>query len=141
MPHKVIRTEADLADLVKLLENYAKPCTVSWERGTGRSIEQNALQFKWALEAAHQRGDTTPDEVRRDWKLRHGVPILRAEDDKFRAFYDTGLKALTFEQKLAAMHYVPVTSTMNVKQMTQYLDTVQRECAEQGIRLTQPVRE
>jgi hypothetical protein len=27
---------------------------------------------------------------------------------------------------------------MSVKQMTKFLDTVQRECAEQGIRLTDP---
>lgn len=140
MPHKVVRTDQDLADLSKLLGNYSRPFTASWERGTGRSIEQNALQFKWALETTHQLGDRTADEVRRDWKLRHGIPILRAEDEAFRAFYDAGLKALTFEQKLAAMHYVPVTSTMNVKQMTAYLDTVQRECLQNGLRLTDPER-
>jgi hypothetical protein len=27
---------------------------------------------------------------------------------------------------------------MSVKQMTRFLDTVQRECAEQGLRLTDP---
>jgi len=83
-------------------------------------------------------GDRTLDEVRCDWKLRHGVPILRAEDEKFRETYDTVLKPRTFEEKLAVMQYLPVTSLMTVPQMTAYLDAVQRECLDMGVRLTDP---
>jgi len=36
------------------------------------------------------------------------------------------------------MDYVPVTSIMKVPEMSRFLDTVFRECAEQGIRLTVP---
>lgn len=140
MPHKVVRTDADFDDLGKLLSGYKRPFTARWEQGTGRSLNQNDLQFKWAIETSLQLGDRSADEVRRDWKLRHGVPILRGEDDQFREFYDTSLKRLTFDQKLKAMHYVPVTSTMTVAQMTAYLNTVQQECLEQGIRLTNPDR-
>lgn len=68
------------------------------------------------------------------------MPILRRDDEQFRAFYDAHLKHLTFEQKVQAMEYVPVTSDFGVKQMTEYLDTVQRECLQQGIRLTDPER-
>ena len=104
-----------------------------------RSIEQNRLQFKWATEVAAQCQDRSIEEVRNDWKLRHGVPILRRDDAGFREFYDTGLKHLpTFEQKLVAMRYVPISSLMSVHQMQEYLDLIQRESLQQGYMLTDP---
>jgi hypothetical protein len=48
------------------------------------------------------------------------------------------LKPLTYEQRLEAMRFVPVTSEMNVRQMVRFLDNVERECAEQGVKLTDP---
>lgn len=138
MPHKIIRSDFDLEQAIALQRTLKKPFTLRWEAGANRSLDQNALQFLWANEAAQQRGDCTFEEVRCDWKLRHGVPILRRDDDEFRAFYDASLKHLPFEAKLKAMAFVPVTSDFGVRQMTEYLNTVQRECAEQGIRLTDP---
>lgn len=138
MPHRVIRDAGDLNVLCALLSNLKMPFTAQWAQGASRSLDQNALQFKWANEAAQQRGDCTFAEVRCDWKLRHGVPILRRDSPDFRAFYDAHLKHLTFEQKLIAMQFVSVTSEMGVRQMTEYLDAVQRECVEQGIVLTDP---
>jgi hypothetical protein len=111
---------------------------VQHKQGADRSLDQNHLQFLWANEFATAMGDRTGEEVRLDWKLRHGVPILRAEDDAFRATYDANLRGLPFAAKVALMAYIPVTSLMTVKQMTAYLDAVQREAAEQGVRLTQP---
>jgi len=138
MAHRIVADEADRADLIRLFEGLSLPFTVEWSAGRDRSLEQNRLQFQWAREAADQRGDVTPDEVRRDWKLRHGVPILREASASFRETYDRVLRPLPFEDKLRAMSLVEVSSLMTVRQMVQYLDTVQRECAEQGIRLTDP---
>lgn len=138
MAHRIIANEADRADLIRLFEGLSLPFTVEWSAGRDRSLEQNRLQFQWAREAAEQRGDVTPDEVRRDWKLRHGVPILREASASFRETYDRVLRPLPFEDKLRAMSLVEVSSLMTVRQMVQYLDTIQRECAEQGIRLTDP---
>lgn len=138
MPHRIINSQADLDDFVRLAWSLAKPFTVEWQLGRDRSLDQNRLQFLWAREAAEQRGDTTPDEVRREWKLRHGVPILREESPEFCATYDRAVKPLPYEQKLEAMHIISVTSLMKVPQMVRYLDTIQRECAQQGIRLTDP---
>lgn len=73
-------------------------------------------------------------EVRRECKLRYGVPILRAYDDDFRKFYDTHIKKnLTYEEKLTAMDFLPVTSRMSVGQATEYIETVQREYAGRGV--------
>jgi hypothetical protein len=83
-------------------------------------------------------GDRTADEVQKEWKLTIGVPILRAENDAFRAFYDKALKVLTYPEKLAAMEYVPVTSQMTVPQMRAFMDAIQRQGAEQGVTLTDP---
>lgn len=138
MPHRIINTKADLDHLVMLFDSLALPFTAEWQLGRDRSLDQNRLQFLWAREAAEQRGDVTADEVRREWKLRHGVPILREESAEFRETYDRALKPLPYEQKLEAMHIISVTSLMKVPQMVRYLDTIQRECAEQGIRLTDP---
>lgn len=138
MPSRVIKTDAQFHALGRLLSGLQKPFTVSWKPGADRTLDQNALQWKWAGEAAAQLGDRTADELQREWKLTLGVPILRAEDDDFRAFYDKALKSLPYEQKLSAMRYVPVTSIMSVPQMSAYMDAVMRQCQEQGVILTVP---
>lgn len=138
MAHRIINSREDLDHLVKLFDGLALPFTAEWQQGRDRSLEQNRLQFLWAREAAEQRGDMTADEVRREWKLVHGVPILREESAEFREIYDAAIKPLSYERKLIMMRFIPVTSEMKVPQMVRYLDTIQRECAEQGIRLTEP---
>lgn len=138
MAHRILSTEADRASFIKLVEGLSLPATFEWQQGRDRSLEQNRLQFLWAREAAEQRGDMTAEEVRCEWKLRHGVPILREDSMEFRDIYDTAIKPLPYDKKLLAMRFIPVTSEMNVRQMVRYLDTIERECAEQGIRLTAP---
>lgn len=138
MPHSIIRTDEDLEAYHALQRTLKKPFTAQHRQGADRSLEQNALQFQWANDTARQRGDCTFNEVRLDWKLRHGVPILRRDSEGFRAMYDRVIKPLPFELKLTMMERTNVTSEFTVKQMREYLDTVQRECAEQGVRLTDP---
>ena len=136
MPHKTIQTQQDLDDLGRLLHQVKMPMTVQWTKGLGRSLDQNAIQWAWAGEAATQLGDRTADEIQRDWKLRHGVPILRSENEQFRAVYDSKLKHYSYEEKLDAMRYISVSSVLSVKQMAAYLDAIQRECLKNGIHLT-----
>lgn len=138
MAHRIIASEDDRHDLLRLFGGLALPFTAEWSAGRDRSLDQNRLQFQWAREAAEQRADMTAEEVRHYWKLHHGVPILREASASFREVYDKAIKPLPYHLKLAAMAFIPVTSEMTVRQMVQYLDTVQRECAEQGIRLTDP---
>lgn len=138
MAHRIISGPADLDALFTLFGSLKLPITVEWVQGRDRTPDQNRLQFLWAKEAAEQRGDMTPDEVRCEWKLYHGIPILREDSEEFRAVYDSAIKPLPDELKLKAMRFIPVSSEMKVKQMVRYLDTIQRECAEQGIKLTDP---
>jgi hypothetical protein len=138
MPHRIINSERDLADLFRLFGGLKLPLTVEWVQGRDRTRDQNALQWLWATETANQLGDRTADEVQRTWKLVHGVPILREDSAEFRATYDRLLKPRTFEEKVEAMSFIDVTSAMKVRQMVRYLDAVQRECLENGIRITDP---
>lgn len=138
MPSRVIRTPSDLETLGRLLFNLERPFTVEWRKGADRSHAQNRLMWEWAGQFASALGDRTADEVQKEWKLTIGVPILRAENDAFRLFYDKALKPLSYAEKLAAMEYVPVSSQMTVPQMRAFMDAIQRQGAEQGVTLTDP---
>jgi hypothetical protein len=138
MPHRIITDATELDAFTTLLGTLTLPITVEWVQGRDRTREQNRLQFLWAREAAEQRGDRTPEEQRNEWKLRHGVPIMREDSPKFRAKYDNLIKPLSYEEKIDAMEMISVTSLMKVRQMVRYLDAIERECATEGVVLTAP---
>lgn len=109
--------------------------------GRHRSLQQNKLQQKWHMEAAMQLRDETAEEKRAYCKLHFGVPLLRAESDEFRAQYDTIIRPLPYEHKLALMRVpidFPVTRLMTVDQTTRYLDAVSQHYMSQGVQLTIP---
>jgi hypothetical protein len=138
MAHRIINDEQERADFLTFVAGVKIPATFEWHIGRDRSLDQNRLQFLWAREASEQRGDMTTEEVRCEWKLIHGVPILRAESPMFREIYDIAIKPLPYDKKLLAMRVIAVTSEMTVPQMVRFLDAVQRECLEQGLRITDP---
>ena len=103
-----------------------------------RRLAQNNLQFQWYLDAESQ-GDMTAQEYRAYCKAWFGVPILIAEDEAFRAVYDSVIRPLDYEQKLELMAPpidLPITSRMTVKQMSKYLDAVHAHFIGKGIQLT-----
>ncbi|MEJ8308551.1 hypothetical protein [Agrobacterium larrymoorei] len=125
----------------KLVANRPYPFTLSITDGKHRSTAQNRLQNMWFKEIAEQKGDIKPAEARAYCKLTIGIPILREQNEAFRARYDEVVKPLSYEQKLAIMQEplnFPVTSQMNTKQFTEYLDGIIRHFGEQGIVLTMP---
>lgn len=138
MAHRILETDDDLADFTRFLGKLKLPVTVEWVQGRDRTRDQNALQWLWATEAAYQLGDRPANEVQREWKLRHGVPILREDSAEFRATYDRHIRPLPYEEKIAFMDMIDVTSAMTVRQMVRFLDAVQRECLQNGLRLTDP---
>ena len=106
-----------------------------------RSLDQNALSFALYSQIAEQLQDQSIDEVRRECKLRHGVPILRGGSESFREQYDKVIKPHDYETKLAIMGWLPVTSLMNKAQFSEYLDAVIRAYSQQGISITMPGEE
>lgn len=130
----------DVATIARRAEWVGYPCTVSIRSGVGMTDPQNRLAQQWAADVSAQMGDRTPEEARGYFKLHHGVPIRR-EDPAFLSVYDARIKPLPYEAKLALMMTpidLPVTRDMTVKELTRYLDSIQREFSAMGVRLTDP---
>lgn len=140
MTTRIIENHWDRQLLFKYLEQQNGPVTVTITKGKHRTNDQNRLQRLWITEIAAQKFEPTED-VRAYCKLHIGIPILRNENEAFKADYDEIIKPLPYELKLRMMKEPlnwPVTSIMNTKQKTAYLDEVHRTFSEQGIVLTNP---
>ena len=138
---RTVRNEHDKQHLSRYIIGQEGVLTVTIKPGEeSRTIKQNRLAFQWYKDAA-EHGDQTTEQYRCECKLRLGVPILRRDSETFKEKYDSTLKSLTYEQKLACMgepFNLPVTSIMKVKQMTEYLEAVQQHFINQGFMLTDP---
>ena len=122
-------TESEAIGAIRAARAEHRRCKVTIRAGK-RSLDHNAVSHIWYAQISTELREDTPEGVHRECKLLYGVPILRAEDDDFRAFYDTAIKhALTYEQKLAAMRWIPVTSLMTPAQMKRYTDDMQKAYA------------
>ena len=104
-----------------------------------RTLDQNGLSFALYGQIAAQIEDQSVNDIRAECKLTIGVGLLKAADEDFAAFYDLAMKkTLTYEQKLDAMEFVPVTSLMGKKVFSSYIDEVIRVYSQRGISLTHP---
>jgi len=113
-----------IGDLSELWREH-KYLRVTIKTGKDRSLDQNAILHAWITQIANELREQTAAQIKAECKLVYGVPILRAEDEEFREFYDRAIKWMTYEQKLDAMAFVPVTSIMTVKQLSQFLTGMQ----------------
>jgi hypothetical protein len=140
MPTKVLREPAHVEALSRLLAGRKLPLTVTWAQGAARTDSQNRLAQRWFTDISTQLGDVTREEVRADCKVTFGVPILRAENEAFRQHWDGMFGALSYQKQREAVAVldVPVTRHMTLKQMTEFMDAMQRHWSEMGIRLTDP---
>jgi len=119
----------------KLEVEQGKPWSVKVEEySETRRNAQNGLARMWAGEVAKQGQEHTANHVHQLGKYHFGVPILLAEDERFREFWYRveplfiGNESQSpYEDKLEnLMPMTPVTSRMSVKQMHQYLTDFQR---------------
>ncbi|MFV1538726.1 hypothetical protein [Phaeobacter sp. JH204B] len=141
MATRVLRSADDIGALSRLISARTKyPLTVTITQGASRSGLQNRLAQRWFTDVSRHLEDQTHEEVRAYCKLHFGVPILRAENEAFRQSYDATMKHLPYEAKLAAVKAfdLPVTRLMTVKQMTAFMDEMQRHWCGLGLRLTDP---
>ena len=106
-----------------------------------RSASQNRLMHMWFREIEKSEIGMDAIDARAWCKLHIGIPLLRAENEKFRTMYDEVLKGLSYPKKLALMADpldLPVTRVMTPKQMTHFLDEVFKHFSEQGVALSLP---
>ena len=112
-----------IGDLRAMWQQH-KYLKVKAQAGKKRSLDQNDISHVWYHQLALELREDDARGWKRFCKLHFGVPILRAEDSDFRAFYDAAVKDLEYEQKLQAMDFVPVTSIMTKPQLSSYLETM-----------------
>lgn len=140
MVERFVENDGDREMLIRFLREQVPPFAIALFKGHKRTFEQNRLQRMWMNEISEQLGE--PAEYWRGYcKLTIGVPILRATSEGFREKYDSILKPLPYEKKIALMMEpldLPVTRFMTTKQKTEYLDAVFKHFTEKGVVLTQP---
>lgn len=128
MTDLVVNSDNALQDAIGIIrELYVRNryLKVSIKIGKGRSTEQNSISHAWYEQLSRELREDNALGWKAYCKLTIGVPILRAEVEEFRTNYDASVKLLTYEQKLKAMHFVPVTSLMTKPQLSQYLEAMQ----------------
>lgn len=126
-----------IGDLRELWREH-KFLRISIKAGKDRSLDQNAIAHAWFSQIANELREQTALQVKAECKLTIGVPILRAEDEDFRKFYDNSIRLMTYEDKLAAMSFLPVTSLMTVKQLSQFLVGMQETYRKRDVALEFP---
>lgn len=139
--NRIVETEQARDMLTRFIAGRPLPFTVTVTDGKHRTTHQNRLQRQWMVEIAAQLGDQTPEDVRGYCKLAFGVPILRHENDAFRALYDRLVKPMAYQDKIDMMKEpfdFGVTRIMTTRQKTAYLDAVHKHFTEQGFVLTDP---
>lgn len=108
--------------------------------GKRRSDDQNAISHAWYEQIARELREQSAHEVKRECKLLFGVPILRAEEPDFKAQYDALVKdRFSYEEKLALMDWMPVTSLMTTDQLSRYLESMQAWYVKRGVVLEFPL--
>lgn len=136
------RTEPQLQNIIGDLRQAYKAngfVEVDIRTGKRRSDDQNAISHAWYEQIARELRELSAHEVKRECKLVFGVPILRAEEPDFRDQYDALIKSrFTYEEKLAVMDWLPVTSLMTTDQLSRYLESMQAAYAKRGVSLEFP---
>lgn len=114
------------------LWNQHKYLRLNIKTGKDRSLDQNALSHTWYEQIARELREDDALGWKCFCKLNFAVPIMRAEDAEFRQFYDASIRSsLSYEQKISAMKFLPVTSLMTKPQLSRYLETMQAHFAYQ----------
>lgn len=139
MPKEIINSLAAVSKVcAMLLADFKehKYIRVSWSTSKDRTLDQNALWAAMYKRISDTCGDSTAygaQEVKRYLKLHIGVPILRRDDEEFKALYDSVIKPHDYETKLKVIELVRVTSEFNTKQGAEYTDSIVRHYHDNGV--------
>lgn len=104
-----------------------------------RGLSANALGWVWYKTIGDEFGMTT-DEVHADCKIRFGIPILFKSQDDYAHTINTilergGFYQMSLEDQWRYIQPIAVTSKFTTKQMSQYLEDIQRFYGIQGLHL------
>ena len=99
-----------------------------------RTIPQNRLFYLMYDIIGKQLYGGDSDLARNECKLTIGVPILRRDSEQFHKTYDKLLKPASYEDKLAMMEYISVSSIFDKAQGTEYIKKMFDTYAGKGVR-------
>lgn len=137
MPEIIVNSERALSEALGLIrEAFGRSKFIRLIiRERVRSLNQNDQAHVWYEQVSIELREDTPLGVKCISKLNVGVPIMRAIDSDFRAFYDKVLRPRSYEDKIEAMKYFPVTSLMPVDSASLYLEELRKFWAKSGVTL------
>lgn len=111
------------------------------EAGEARTKSQNRLAHMWFAEISrHHSFGQSPADVKAQCNLTYGLPILTRDDVGWGAAFGYIFSALDRPTKLKAIRVldIPFTRNMVKDQLTEYLEQMRQDYAEQGVHLTDP---
>lgn len=131
-PHDTISSEF----ISKMEPNKTYWVEVHDKNPEDRSIPQNNISHLWYPAIGRATGET-PQQVKCRCKLDYGIPLLCEQDPVFGRFWQSVRENYPERKKQLWMmiDVIKVTSKLKKKAMHEYLDTVRRTHAEQGIAL------
>lgn len=132
-------TRAYVIDCIKSMD-LTDPVRLDCGKWKGkRGLGANALSWVWYKQIGDEIGMTT-DEVHADCKIRFGLPILFESGSDYaytvaRLLDGVNFYSMTIKEQWNEMEAIVVTSKFTTKQMSRYLEDIQRFYGIQGINL------
>ncbi|MGI3168415.1 hypothetical protein ACRARG_04635 [Pseudooceanicola sp. C21-150M6] len=110
------------------------------EAKEARTQQQNRLLHRWFGDIERALIGQTAAEVKAHCNLAYGRPILARDDPEWESAFGYIFDSLNHAAKLKAVRVldVPFTRRMSVKQLSEYMDQMQRDYRELGVILTDP---
>jgi len=96
-----------------------------------RTLDQNALYHAWCSQVEREHG-MDPGYAHRLHKYMWGLAILRERYPAQVGHLRTLMVGLDYETRLEMMEIMPCSSKFQVKEMTRFMDAVQRHWAGEG---------
>ena len=128
-----VKNEETLNFLIDDLKQQKWPFVVEF-LPAHRTIPQNRLFYLMYDIIGRQLYGGDSDLARNECKLTIGVPILRRDSEQFHKTYDKLLKPASYEDKLAMMEYISVSSIFDKAQGTEYIKKMFDTYAGKGVR-------
>lgn len=119
--------------------DYSKPWKVEVsEFKKNRNNAQNRLINKCYTEIGKDRKGSGYAYERGFYKFNLGCPILVRDSADFAEFYNTLLELYEYEEMIKVMstEIISVSSLMNIKQCSEYIDNIYQSAHERGIYLS-----
>ena len=139
MTRRTIRDDKGRASFADQLAGMAYPFTVSITTVANRTAQQNATLHMWFGEVARHQTDLDANEVKGMCHRRWGLDI-RMRCAKFAWVWEKSGARLPYEKQCAmlASGVLNVSSEMDTKELSEYMDAMSRHFRKDGVQLTDP---